>query len=699
MRDAPAPAIPVDAKVTQGEVVTQGIRRVESPQGARDLERHGHSGSASTRQTEHPRLECDVHVERDHEPGRRRPTPQTEVDPVFGAHHPTQKEVHALRRAATLRMRHEKLHAPTRGVAPGSRFETIGEGRESRQRGLGVRGISLRERPLEGPEAVEQACDASQKGVEILLADPTVAESLQRSPAPDRVPVPHRPRRGVAEAVEEGRDGRTDGLHVAERQKRREEPHDLAVFGSGPVDVVDRIARPMGIDGDAAQRFEARVQRGIGGERGRSTHGEEDISGFGAGDRWRGRVRDRKKHGMTRPRLLSAWPIAALLLSAFVGAQTPASRPTKATRTAASRPAAAPRTEFPWTLAAPSSPCPSHVPPPTTLLPEQLHGGTSLTLERVVDGDTVRLLPTKESVRLLGLDTEECFKGKSLDSADRKRMVSDFAGWRKDQLAGTNPTRPPKYNTPMGEAAHSALDRIVEGAEEIRVVYDDPRRKVDGFGRVLAHLLVRKGPTWIHANVEMVRQGLSPYFVKYGRCMVWDAAYEAAQAEARSAKRGIWDSRPWNPEDPLARYGSYDDYEVRLAWWAERARDLAKAAEQRKTRDDLYLLGDADEGRRLAEAEGKTVTVFGSHSTKRNASGLVLYGLSHLKDEDFLIVGSASEIAATGIAAQEGNLVWVTGTISIYRGRPQFKIGPKNPIVVHRTWPPAAESRPVGETR
>lgn len=402
---------------------------------------------------------------------------------------------------------------------------------------------------------------------------------------------------------------------------------------------------------------------------------------------------------MNRPRLLAFPMLAVLLLAAATEAQTPASRPSRAPRRAESRIATAPRPEFPWTLVPPSSPCPSHLEGLETLAPDQLLGNGSVGIERVVDGDTVRLKPGKESVRLLGLDTEECFKGKGLDSEDRTRMVRDFAGWKKDQLAGTNPARPPKYNTPMGEAAHAALDLIVEGAEEVRVVYDDPKRKVDGFGRVLAHVLVRKGRTWIHANVEMVRQGLSPYFVKYGRCRLWDAAYEAAQKEARAAKRGIWDARPWNPEDPFARYGSYDDYDARLVWWAERARDLATAAEQRKTRDDLYLLGDPDEGRRLAAAEGRVVTVFGSHSTTRNASGLVLYGLSHLKDDDFLIVGGASDIAATGIAAEEGNLVWVTGTVSLHRGRPQMKIGPGTPVVVRRSWPPAAESRPATEPR
>lgn len=384
---------------------------------------------------------------------------------------------------------------------------------------------------------------------------------------------------------------------------------------------------------------------------------------------------------MTRSRFPIAVLFTLLALSSGLFAQIAPPKDAKATTRPRTSAATVEVPRFPWTLVAPSEPCPSHVTVSQPVAAELIHPPGKCSIDRVTDGDTVRLGPTKESVRLLGLDTEECFKGKALESPDRAKMIADFSGWKKTQLEGKSLTHPPKYNTPMGEAAKHALDQIVAGAEEARVEYDDQTRKIDAFGRILGHVLVRKGSTWIHVNIEIIRQGLSPYFIKYGRCARYDAAYEAAQKEAQTAKRGIWSEKPV--------YGCYDDYGTRLAWWAERARDLAEAHMLRKTRKDLVILGESAEGERLAQLEGKRITVFGSESSERSAGELVLFGLAHLKGIDFMVVGSKEQILAIELRKNEGNLVYVTGTVSMFKGQPQFKITPETPVTVSRR-PPAA---------
>ncbi len=56
-----------------------------------------------------------------------------------------------------------------------------------------------------------------------------------------------------------------------------------------------------------------------------------------------------------------------------------------------------------------------------------------------------------------------------------------------------------------------------------------------GYGRLLAYLYVDGK----NLNVELVRQGFSPHYVKYGRGRLANQ-FDAAEQEARAAKRRIW---------------------------------------------------------------------------------------------------------------------------------------------------------------
>jgi micrococcal nuclease len=41
-------------------------------------------------------------------------------------------------------------------------------------------------------------------------------------------------------------------------------------------------------------------------------------------------------------------------------------------------------------------------------------------------------------------------------------------------------------------------------------------------------------------NLDLVRKGLSPYYIKYGRSKKYDVAFRAAQKQARKEKLNIW---------------------------------------------------------------------------------------------------------------------------------------------------------------
>jgi endonuclease YncB( thermonuclease family) len=314
----------------------------------------------------------------------------------------------------------------------------------------------------------------------------------------------------------------------------------------------------------------------------------------------------------------------------------------------------------------------------------------------VVDGDTLRLDGFRGSIRFLGLDAEETFK----DPGKATLAKTNYEEYLKTERAAHAASRRPfKYATPLGHAAKDALEQLLKGVDRVRVEYDDPERMRDGFDRALAHLLVRRGDAWLHLNVELVRQGLSPYFVKYGRCKRYHAAYVAAENEARAKKRGIF-----GPEEPWRHYG---DYEARHKWWAERADALEAAEAARKSRDDVFLLGRADDWERLKKAVGKRVVVVGTLDSYREVGSNPKRGLlsmGHDAKNAFVVIGDVEVARKIGldkkVAEFEGDLVFVEGVVDVYErtGAPQFMIEGAADAAFFRTPPPlrdgAAASRP-----
>jgi micrococcal nuclease len=130
---------------------------------------------------------------------------------------------------------------------------------------------------------------------------------------------------------------------------------------------------------------------------------------------------------------------------------------------------------------------------------ERLH-----VVQRVVDGDTL-LLSGGERVRLIGVDTPET----------------------------KLPNTPPE---PFGPEASRFTQRFVE-RQEVRLEYDLERR--DQYERVLAYVY-RDGEL---LNEELIRAGLSPAVTSFPYRSDMKRRFEAAEAEARAARRGLWSQR------------------------------------------------------------------------------------------------------------------------------------------------------------
>lgn len=275
----------------------------------------------------------------------------------------------------------------------------------------------------------------------------------------------------------------------------------------------------------------------------------------------------------------------------------------------------------------------------------------------VVDGDTVHLDGQKGSLRLAGVDSEEVFHSE----ADRKAAEQDFAAYATAKR-GKEP-RPVKYGTPAGEAAKEFASRHFEKIEQVLYIPDDPDMPTEYYGRNLGHLLAdRNGDGVFEENfaVELVRNGHSPYFVKYGTSWLFHAEFLAAEVEARREKRGIWSADPTAPKH-------YPDYEERLAWWHRRAKVLDLFESKHAEDGGFYRIQYAAEFERLKRKAGKepgaVVTVFGvlSPRTEKSEKQILAY-VAYRNRCDVPILWTA-EGAPPELTEIMGEYVYVKGTV------------------------------------
>jgi len=121
---------------------------------------------------------------------------------------------------------------------------------------------------------------------------------------------------------------------------------------------------------------------------------------------------------------------------------------------------------------------------------------------RVIDGDTLLLREGQRRVRLIGANTPETIK----------------PNWPVE---------------PWGPEASEFTKKFLAGGE-VRLEYDGPRH--DKYGRTLAFVWV--GDRML--NEELIRAGLARAETQYTYSEARKAAFRRAEAEARSARRGIW---------------------------------------------------------------------------------------------------------------------------------------------------------------
>lgn len=99
----------------------------------------------------------------------------------------------------------------------------------------------------------------------------------------------------------------------------------------------------------------------------------------------------------------------------------------------------------------------------------------------------------------------------------------------------------PEKAQPFGQRSKEALSALVFG-KQVRVEWN----KRDRYGRTVGKVVVNG----TDANLEQVKSGLAWWYRKYSseQSAADRSAYEAAEASARAARRGLWrDAEPVPP--------------------------------------------------------------------------------------------------------------------------------------------------------
>ena len=213
--------------------------------------------------------------------------------------------------------------------------------------------------------------------------------------------------------------------------------------------------------------------------------------------------------------------------------------------------------------------------------------GTSFEarVDRIVDGDTIRVFlndggQESESLRILALDTEEVSPGS-------------------------------KPVTPLGHKASDRAKELINPGDTVRLILpgNEPlpealKKHRGNFGRLLVYVELADGSDF---QEIMIREGMSPYFMKYGYAHFppFHDRYVQAERLAQAELLGVWDQ--------IANNGSeMRNYSALGVWWDLRARIIDDYRRFKRENANANLFNTRLDYARLvdiAKAEGET-TVF-----------------------------------------------------------------------------------------
>ncbi len=169
----------------------------------------------------------------------------------------------------------------------------------------------------------------------------------------------------------------------------------------------------------------------------------------------------------------------------------------------------------------------------------------NLKLTKVIDGDTIKILldNQEESIRFVCLDTEESQHRSSKPVTNAGILASK---WAKEYFGAD------EQGIPTGDVR---IDLEFDTKDPVQVCLHKHR---GNYGRLICYVYKAGEPE--NSNLKIVREGWSPYFLKYGRSRLYHLQFMEAEFKAQSQELGIWNSQT-NSE------GNQRDYTTLIPWW------------------------------------------------------------------------------------------------------------------------------------
>ena len=277
----------------------------------------------------------------------------------------------------------------------------------------------------------------------------------------------------------------------------------------------------------------------------------------------------------------------------------------------------------------------------------------NLQVTKVVDGDTIKvsLESAEETLRLICVDTEESHPGGSKPVTEAGKKASKMA---KEYFAPTN-----------GEPCRVNLEFDLDDSIE-----DCLTKQRGNYGRLLCY--VHKGNE--NYNLKLVKEGWSPYFVKYGRSRSYHKQLVIAEAEAQAHNRVIW--------NPLTNQCSKSrDYGALLPWWGLRA---SIVEDYRQTGVPAGVLSVRLEYQQLLDVAkaNQVATIFcdlqGGISKWTGGGALIYAGSKHHKFNLWIPEAQSEEVAPLlrliekRYTDQGRGYAYVSGKVEMYHDKPEI---------------------------
>lgn len=198
----------------------------------------------------------------------------------------------------------------------------------------------------------------------------------------------------------------------------------------------------------------------------------------------------------------------------------------------------------------------------------------------VVDGDTlhIELHGKRETLRFCGIDTEESKGNSGKPITKAGKMASEMA----------------KEYFRQGDGwCHIDIEFETDDLEDVCLT-----KHRDKYGRLLCYIHCHNE----NFNLKLIREGWSPYFVKYGYSRVYHEAFQKAQQEAQDSRLVIW-----NPKTNQG--GPSRDYDDLMPWWERRGQRVQIFRDRGKPNGALEVREDYDSIQKYVGSE-QHVTVF-----------------------------------------------------------------------------------------